>query len=160
MKYLSGKEKIKANTYFSECSREALKSTCLRSKCGSVIVKDNEIIGKGYNSPPANLEIQRRCICDKSSLHKKIVDKTCCIHAEQRAIINALINNPEKILGSQLYFIRLNKDEKQSYSGSPYCTLCSKMALDVGIKKFALWHKEGIAEYDTGEYNLLSFQFQ
>jgi deoxycytidylate deaminase len=52
--------------YIKEAEKEALKATCLRSKCGAVIVKDNEII-------------------------------------------------------------------ERKFSGSPYCTICSKMALDLEI---------------------------
>lgn len=44
-------------------------------------------------------------------------------------------------------------------AGKPYCTICSKMALDVGIAEFVLWHEEGITVYDTKEYNELSFQY-
>lgn len=44
-------------------------------------------------------------------------------------------------------------------AGKPYCTICSKLALDVGIKEFALWHEEGITIYNTEEYNTLSYQY-
>jgi deoxycytidylate deaminase len=39
-----------------------------------------------------------------------VTDKTCCIHAEQRAIMNALRNHPNEIEGADLYFMRLDKD--------------------------------------------------
>lgn len=146
--------------FISKAVEVAKNSTCLRSKCGSIIVKDNQIIGKGYNSPPNNLENQRKCKNDKGDYHKKVTDKTCCMHAEQRAILDALKNNPEKIKDSKLYFIRLDEKDNPSFAGSPYCTICSKMALDTGIKYFILLHKEGIREYETEEYNLMSYQFQ
>lgn len=138
----------------------ARQATCLRSKCGSVIVKDGIIIGAGYNSPPANQEKQRRCHHDKNVLDKKITDKTCCVHAEQRAILDALKNHPEKITGSTLYFIRLDEHDNPSVAGQPYCTICSKMALDVGILNFVLLHAKGLTFYNTAEYNLLSYQYQ
>jgi len=106
MRYLSGEELIEAKEYMNEVANVALDSGCLRSKCGSIIVKDNKIIGRGFNSPPKELESQRRCLFSKDSLHKKVTDKTCCVHAEQRAIIDSLRNNPKKIEGSRLYFIR------------------------------------------------------
>jgi hypothetical protein len=31
------------------------------------------------------------------SYHRKVTDKTCCIHAEQRALFDALKNHPEQI---------------------------------------------------------------
>lgn len=39
--------------------------------------------------------------------------------------------------GSILFFIRLDENDNPKRSGEPYCTICSKSALDVGISKFA-----------------------
>lgn len=160
MEYLEGKLEKEAEKYFYITIEVAKNSNCLKAKCGSTIVKNNEIIGKGFNSPPANLESQRRCLCDKKSYHDKVGDKSCCIHAEQRAIMNALINNPQKIKDSRLYFIRLDLENKIIKSGNPYCTHCSKLALDSGISEFVLWHEKGICVYNTEEYNELSFKFK
>lgn len=159
MKYLTNNEEKKALEYINQAAKIALNSTCERARCGSVIVQNNKLIGSGFNSPPQNKEEQRRCSCPKDSYHKKVTDKTCCIHAEQRAIMDALRNNPNKVTGSRLYFIRLDKNGASSRAGKPYCTICSKMALDVGIKEFVLWHDQGVCVYDTDEYNTLSFQY-
>ncbi len=137
----------------------AKSATCGRSKCGSVIVKDGEIIGGGFNSPAGNREDQRRCGVEKTSYHRKVTDKTCCVHAEERAIMDALRRNPEKISGAVLYFVRLDGEGKSKFSGQPYCTICSKLALDTGIAEFVLWHESGITAYQTDEYNDLSYQF-
>jgi len=160
MKYLSGDEEKRAMEYMDKAAEVALNATCRRDKCGSIIVKDDEIIGAGFNSPPANKESQRRCSVSKGSYHEKVTDKTCCVHAEQRAIMDALRRNPEKIVGSRLYFIRLDEKGNKTRAGRPYCTICSKMALDVGVAEFVLWHEEGICVYDTEEYNTLSFQYR
>jgi len=146
--------------FIEEAVKVAKQSSCERAKCGSVIVKENEIIGQGFNSPPNNLESQKRCNNNKDNYHKKVTDKTCCIHAEQRAIMNALKTNPEKLKNSKLYFIRLNENNEKEYAGNPYCTICSKMALDTGIKEFILMHKDGIKIYKTDEYNSLSYNYQ
>jgi len=90
VRYLFGNEEKKALEYISKATIVAQNATCERSKCGSVIVKLDEIIGSGFNSPPHDLEEQRRCSCSKDSYHKKVTDKTCCVHSEQRAIIDAL----------------------------------------------------------------------
>lgn len=156
MKFLSEEE---ARGYLNKTAEIALKATCLRARCGSTIVKDGEVIGAGCNTPPKDSEGHRRCSNPKEVYHKKVTDKTCCIHAEQRAIMDALRKNPEKLAGSRLYFIRLDKDGKLSKAGKPYCTICSKMALDAGISEFVLWHEKGITAYDTEEYNKLSYRF-
>lgn len=159
MKYLKNKEEEIAKKYFRKSVELAEKSTCGKSRCGSVIVRNEQIIGRGFNSPAKNLEDQRRCSRNKNSYNKKVTDKTCCIHAEQRAIMDALCKNPGKIIGAKLYFIRLGTNGKPSFAGKPYCTICSKMALDAGIKEFILWHKKGICSYETDQYNLLSYEY-
>jgi len=157
MEFLYERDKFDALNFIHLASEIALKAKCDRSKCGSVIVKDGQVIGYGFNGPPS--ETQKRCHITKRSYHSKVTDKTCCVHAEQRAIMDALIKNPNKIFGSRLYFVRLDKSNMPKRSGRPYCTICSKMALDAGIKEFVLWQENGICVYNTDEYNELSFRY-
>lgn len=161
MGYLHGEEEKRARGFIDLASRVAVQSTCLRRKCGSVLVQYEEIIGAGFNSPPGELESQRRCNLQTSrkDYDEKVTDKTCCVHAEQRAILRALINNPDKIFGSTLYFSSVNENGIRIPSGEPYCTICSKLALEVGISKFVLEHKEGIRAYDIEEYNDISYKY-
>lgn len=156
MRVLDNKEGEKWMRAAAEVAKQA---TCGRSKCGSVIVKNGEVVGEGWNSPAGNLESQRRCGIEKSSYHQKVTDKTCCVHAEERAIMDALRRNPGKLVGSILYFIRLDSEEKLKFSGQPYCTICSKLALDQGLAEFVLWHESGITAYQTDEYNDLSYKY-
>jgi len=159
MKYLIGEEEKKAMEYINQAAEIALQATCERARCGCVIIENDEIIGTGFNSPPGHLEHQRRCKNDKNNYNKKITDKTCCVHAEQRAIMNALIDAPDKIIGSRLYFIRIDENGKPTHAGKPYCTICSKMALDAGISEFVLRDEKWVCVYDTDEYNTLSFKY-
>jgi deoxycytidylate deaminase len=157
MHILQGEDQREAKALMEHAAHVARNSSCLRSKCGTIILKDGEIIGSGFNSPPNNVCLQD---CKKDSLPASFKsDKTCCLHAEQRAIMDALRNNPIKILDSRLFFIRLDENGEITKAGEPYCTICSKMALDSGIAEFVLWHEQGITMYDTKEYNELSFQY-
>lgn len=159
MEYLNNKGEQEAIKWMEEAARAATKALCLNAKCGAVIVKGGEIIGEGYNAPPQDEEANR--MCDKEIFNNKPnYDKTCCVHAEWRAIIDALKRNSEKLLGAKLYFTRVNENSEIIKSGKPYCTVCSRLALDVGIEKFLLWHKEGICEYDTKEYNKFSYEYK
>lgn len=143
--------------YMNQAARQARGSFCGRSRCGSVIIgKSGGFIGEGFNSMPGN--VCGPCFKDGLPANFKS-DKTCCIHAEQRAIMNALAEYPSQIKGSRLYFVRIGNTGEILKAGKPYCTICSKMALDVGIAEFVLWHEEGITIYDTKEYNDLSFQY-
>lgn len=146
---------------FDEAAKEATKALCLRSRCGAIVVSRNaEIIGRGYNAPPQDNISARRCN-RKHELHATFKsDKTCCVHAEQRAVLDALKTHSSELNGATIYFVRLDDGGKVKYSGKPYCTICSKLALDVGISYFGLYHKEGVGIYDTKEYNELSFAYQ
>ena len=147
-----------ATSWMNEAAKVAEKAMCLKAKCGTVIVMNGEIIGEGYNAPPLDKEENR--MCDKTfGPGKPKYDKTCCIHAEWRAIMDALRRNPEKLAGSKLYFTRIDENGEIKRSGPPLCTVCSRMALDAGIEKFVLWHEEGIHEYPTKEYNQLSYEY-
>ena len=155
MRYLSGTEEENAVHYLLMAASVALDSKCLRSKCGSLIVQDGEVIGKGFNSPPQNRTLE---FCLKDFLPKDFPsDKTCCIHAEQRAVANALVLNAEKLAGSTLYFVRLDETGRIAKAGKPYCTICSKLALDAEIDYWVLWHEKGLCIYDAYEYNEISF---
>jgi len=150
----------KHEQWVTEAIREAQHATCERSKCGSVIVRDGAVVGRGHNSPPGGWESQRRCSADKALYDRKVTDKTCCVHAEECAIMDALRTNPDLVVGSTLYFARLDEAGNLAPSGTPYCTLCSKLALDVGITFFVLQHADGPHAYPTDEYNTLSYRYQ
>jgi deoxycytidylate deaminase len=144
--------------YMREAAREAAKALCLRAKCGSIVVLNDEIIGRGYNAPPNDNISARKCTLDLVDSPKPKSDRTCCVHAEWRAITYAL-KNKKDIRGSALYFTRVDDAGEILKSGEPYCTVCSRLALDNGVAYFALWHEGGIKKYDTGDYNERSYHF-
>ncbi len=160
MKILTGREKREAISFLEKAVEFAGWSKCERKKCGAVIVKNGKVIGYGFNSPPGNLESQRRCSYSKADYDPKVTDKTCCVHAEQRAVMDALKKNSNFISGSRLYFISLDDEGNKNFAGKPYCTICSKMVLDSGVKEFILWHEEGITVYNTEDYNDRSFAYK
>jgi len=158
MQYLSGQEEMEAIRWMNEAAEVATYALCLKAKCGTVIVQDGEIIGEGYNAPPLDKVENQTCNIEYP-LGKPKYDQTCCMHAEWRAILNAVKNNPDKIQGSTLYFTRVGANGEQKRSGRPYCTVCSRFALDTGIAKFVLWREEGMCEYPTDEYNRMSYEY-
>lgn len=158
MRILEGAEKSQAEKYIQEAVALARQAGCSDAHCGAVIVKDGEIIGRGFNSPPMGASTNR-CHIPKTDYHTRVTDKTCCIHAEVRAIHDALRHSSDKLLGSDLYFVRVDGAGGPKYSGAPYCTLCSKLVLDAGIATFHLLHEEGIVSYPTDEYNERSFSY-
>lgn len=158
MRILDNKECEKWMRAAAEVAKQA---TCQRGKGGAVIMKDGEIVGHGYNAPPRDDERNQKCHLEMPR-HPKLKqksDRTCCMHAEWRAIMGALRNHPDKIVGSQLFFAGLDESGNMRKSGRPYCTVCSRLALDTGVAEFVLWHENGITAYPTDEYNDLSYDF-
>lgn len=138
--------------------KEAERSLCLKDKCGAIVVLKGEVIGRGYNGPPCDSISQQMCREVFSSLQKPKSDKTCCVHAEWRAIMECLRKNIP-LQESVLYFTRVDDSGVLLFSGKPYCTVCSRLALDAGIGFFALYHESGVRVYSTEEYNRLSYGF-
>lgn len=145
--------------FFKEAQKVAKLATCNRAHCGAVIVsQDGRIIGKGYNAPPKGDEWQRMCDVELDQSLKQNNDKTCCVHAEWNAIIDALKHHAAKIEGSTLYFMRIDDEGEFTEAGKPYCTVCSRLALESGIAVFGLWN-DGPEMIETGRYNQRSYEF-
>jgi deoxycytidylate deaminase len=156
MQILTGENGKEATGWIEEAAKVAEKALCLNAKCGVVIVKEGKIIGQGYNAPPLDQAINR--MCDKKrDPGKPKYDQTCCVHAEWRALIDALKNNPDKLEGSTLYFTRVGEDVVDW--GKPFCTVCSRIILDSGITKVVLPQKEGLCLYNATEYNQVSYSY-
>lgn len=145
--------------YFEEAASVARKATCTRAHCGSVVVAANgQVIGRGYNAPPLGDESQRMCDVELDKTIKQNNDKTCCVHAEWNAILDALARHTDKIIGSTLYFMRVNEAGEFTEAGDPYCTVCSRLALQSGIVAFGLWNS-GPEMIPTDRYNLRSYEY-
>lgn len=97
-------------------------ATCKSRNVGAVIVKDGEILSIGYNGVPDNYEECPTCYRrDQGFKSGTMLDKCYAVHAEQRAIIDALKNG---------YDI---KDATIYVNCSP-CTTCAKFLIHLGIK--------------------------
>ena len=156
MRVLQGAEERDALTFLTAAADVAQEASCHRSRCGSVIVADGEILGSGRNDPPDCCSL---AACFKDQLPAGFrSDRTCCVHAEQNAILDALRSHPDRVAGSRLYFVRLDDTGQVKRSGAPYCTICSKLTQASGVAEFVLWHPHGVTVYDADEYNRLSFR--
>jgi hypothetical protein len=114
--------------YFQLAADVARRATCERAKCGSVVVgEDGEVLGEGYNAPPLEDESQRTCRFEWNLESKPKYDKTCCVHAEWNAILDACKNAPEKLAKATLYFMRIDANGNFTDAGEPYCTVCKRM---------------------------------
>lgn len=159
MQRVTGNELEAIRPFFEAAADIATGATCYRAKCGTVIVKEGEVIGRGYNGPALDDEVNRTCDKEYDLSIKPKYDKTCCIHAEWRAILDACKHNADKVAGSVLYFMRVDDSGNFTDAGQPYCTTCSRFTLESGIGQFALWNDDGTDIYDAAEYNQKSYEF-
>lgn len=160
MRILEAKSKSEALNYLRLAEKEARRSTCENARNGAVIVRQGRVIGRGFNSPPLNKKEFRTCL-DEYPIPKEKVkfDRTCCVHAEWRAVMDALQNHTRSIRGSKLYHVRLDEKGRVVKMDKPFCTTCSRIILDSGVKEFVTWHKKGVISYPAGEFNRLSYKF-
>ncbi len=159
MRRVTGAELKVIYSYFEAAATVANAATCTNGHCGTVIIKDGKMIGQGYNGPAFDDEANRTCEKSWNLSVKPKFDKTCCTHAEWRAILEACKRNPDKILGSTLYFMRVDDEGNFTDAGDPYCTACSRLSLESGVAYFALWNGHGADIYDTVEYNQKSYEY-
>jgi len=149
-----------AEYYFEAAAKQARMAKCHHAKCGSVVVsKAGKIIGVGYNAPPLDDEQQRYCGVDFDLSIKPKYDKTCCVHAEWNAILDALKNAGKEINGGTLYFMRVDDSGNWTDASEPYCTVCSRLAMQSGLSNFTLWVNDQPKVYSVGDYNKVSYDF-
>lgn len=104
----------------------AERSTCLRHHVGAVIVKNNTIIGSGYNGAPSGTKdcTELGCLRDQLGIKSGTRHEVCrAVHAEQNAIIQASLHNTSTE-GAVIYCTH-----------SP-CIICAKMVANAKIKRF------------------------
>lgn len=147
--------------YFEEAAYVARQATCRRAKCGSAVVsRSGVVLGTGFNAPPLGDESQRTCEAEWDLSKKLKYYKTCCVHAEWNAVIDALKNaSTQQLDDSRLYFMRVDESGDFTDAGEPYCTTCSRFTMAAGIGEFALWNSSGADIYTTAEYNQLSYEY-
>lgn len=161
MKHLIGNATIDSLPFFAAAAQVATAALCRQARCGTVIVQNEKIIGQGYNGPPLDQLSNQRCGWKPDITRKPNYDVTCCVHAEWRAILDATRNHPTALEGSILYFMRINDSGDFTDAGAPYCTTCSRIAMEAGIAEFRLWDAtdSSVKAYPTDEYDRVSAEY-
>lgn len=155
MKILKSQAKKYAQKWIYIAAATARRSGCLRSKCGAVIVKNNKILATGFNSPPQHKSKFRTCLNEYKISAGFRHDRTCCIHAEQRAIADA---KQKPLAGAIVYFARLDIKGNLEKEKSFKCTICSRALLDAHIRFFVMSTKRGIVHCTPEEMDRESYK--
>ena len=113
-------------SYFMEIAKMvALRSTCLRRKTGAVIVRDKRILATGYNGAPSGVRHcdEVGCLREELGIPSGERHELCRgLHAEQNAILQAALHG-------------VSLKDSEIFTTHEPCILCSKMLINVGIKK-------------------------
>lgn len=118
--------------YAIEAARLAAESPCAKSKRGVVLFDGEDdaerivcIAGKGFNGPPAGF------VCGNNESCRASCAKLC-LHAEERAIREALVEWGDPA-GLQLLHVKVENGDIVP-GGGPSCWQCSRLVVDVGLR--------------------------
>lgn len=120
----------------------SMRSTCLRVKYGSVIVKNDRIVSTGYNGSPSgspNCDDVGECYRIKHDIPHFTRYETCkSVHSEMNAVISA---SRSDMLGSTLYLTGI--DNNNLYVEADCCPMCKRVVINAGIKRVVFRTKVG-----------------
>lgn len=153
---------MKVGEYWMErAAEQARRATCERDRCGAVVMRAGKIVGAGFNGPVRGFA--PRCATAKTSPLKPKSDRTCCVHAEWRALLEATQELGGKLRACVLFFTRVERsgEGQRVASGLPYCTVCSRLAHELGLEYWVLDHgaPRGLVEYTAAQYDEISHEF-
>ena len=114
--------------YFMEITHVvARRSTCLRRKVGTLLVRDRRILATGYNGAPkglAHCADLGGCYREKHNIPSGQRQELCrAVHAEQNAIIQAAVHG-----------VKLEKGVT-CYSTTQPCVTCAKMLINANVSR-------------------------
>jgi len=136
--------RITKEDYFLQIANAVgLRSTCLRARCGAIIVQNGTIISTGYNGSTRcseNCSTVGICKRPDSSPEK---DKHLCpaIHGEINSIINLARNGSGSTINSTMFVHFVRMDDKINTYNKP-CTECMRVIINAGIKFIVLYTED------------------
>lgn len=99
------------------------RSTCLRRRVGSVIVRDKIVLSTGYNGVPKDLPHCNTCLRQELNIPSGQRHELCrASHAEGNAIAQAAMNG-------------VNINGATIYCTTQPCLYCAKLIVNSGIKR-------------------------
>lgn len=113
------------NKFMEIAIKESEKSSCLRKKVGAVIVKDDEVIARGYNNPVGGIKPCTEIGCIRDELHIS--------HGERREVCRYIC--AEQLIISEAARKGIDLEGGVCYVTTFPCHICSKMLVSAGVKE-------------------------
>ncbi len=110
-------------------------SKCLKGNFGVVIVKNDVILGTGYNGPARGVKHCQPCRRE-SYPSGQGYEKCIAVHAEENALIQS--GGRERCLGGSLYLASHNRDcggYNDKVRGFFPCNRCARLIVNAGIER-------------------------
>ena len=125
----------KINYYLDLAEMVSQRSTCLRRRYGSVIVKNDEVISTGYVGAPRgrkNCSDIGYCVRQELNIPRGERYELCrSVHSEVNAIISA---SREQMIDSDLYLVGVEMATGEYVQHASSCSMCKRTIINAGIK--------------------------
>ena len=123
----------KINYYLDIAETTSERSTCLKRRYGSIIVKNDSIISTGFNGSPRGMA---SCLdtnrCMRENAERGTDYSSCCaVHSEQNSIIHA---SRDQMIDSDLYLVGIEQKSGEYVKNAEPCSLCKRFIINSGIK--------------------------
>ena len=130
-------ERVSKHNYYLDIAQTVSeRSTCLRKRYGSIIVKNDSIVSTGYNGAPRgrkNCCDLGTCIRDEMKIPRGERYELCrSVHSEANAIIAA---PRTEMLGATLYMSCIDAKTGELVPNTCSCMMCKRQVINAGIEK-------------------------
>lgn len=128
------------------------RSTCLRSRYGAIIVKNDVIVSSGYNGAARKVKDCLElgvCLKDEMKMpHFSGYDACHSVHAEANSVVNAA-RSGANVFGGTMFVSGEDSKTGKIVEARP-CTFCRRLLINTGIEKVVFRKPDG----SIGEYNI------
>ncbi len=129
----------KHNYYLDIAEAVLERSTCIRRKYGSIIVKNDEIISTGYTGAPRgrkNCTDLGYCRREQLCIPRGERYELCrSVHSEANAIISA---SRRDMIGSTIYLAGRDCKTGELIPNASSCAMCKRMIINAGIAQVVI----------------------
>jgi len=136
--------KLFNDKFYQECLSFALQSKGISERYGSIVVKDGEILGGGWNRAIAHPAWTKKL--------ERIIRQGYTNHAEVEALNDVLMNNFQDVEGADIYVAGYFSKTKQLFFQDAYtCVKCPPKVQEYGIRNIIIptvdgWRERSIEE--------------